>query len=104
MLTSKCQLFECSLCLLVSKTLQHIPFESFHYIPSDLCFLLAALAVLLDFILQVTAFVALIVFDFKRTEDKRVDCFPCIKKPQSSYSSDKGTIIFGGLIYQCRLL
>ncbi|WZZ54559.1 hypothetical protein YC2023_054666 [Brassica napus] len=50
----------------------------------------AALAVLLDFILQVTAFVALIVFDFKRTEDKRVDCFPCIKKPQSSYSSDKG--------------
>ncbi|CAG7907360.1 unnamed protein product [Brassica rapa] len=49
----------------------------------------AALAVLLDFILQVTAFVALIVFDFKRTEDKRVDCFPCIKKPQSSDSSDK---------------
>ncbi|CAN7137118.1 unnamed protein product [Brassica rapa subsp. narinosa] len=49
----------------------------------------AALAVLLDFILQVTAFVALIVFDFKRTEDKRVDCFPCIKKPQPSDSSDK---------------
>ncbi|KAL0740960.1 hypothetical protein Bca4012_082473 [Brassica carinata] len=50
----------------------------------------AALAVLLDFILQVTAFVALIVFDFQRTEDKRVDCFPCIKRPQSSDSSGKG--------------
>ncbi|CAJ1973140.1 unnamed protein product [Sphenostylis stenocarpa] len=39
----------------------------------------AALAVLLDFLLQVTAFVALIVLDSLREEDKRVDCFPCIK-------------------------
>lgn len=53
----------------------------------------AALAVLLDFLLQVTAFVALIVFDFRRTEDKRVDCFPCMKI--SSYTnSDKGIRIF----------
>ena len=51
-----------------------------------------ALAVLLDFLLQVTAFVALIVFDFLRTEDKRVDCFPCIKN--SGYAgSDKGSIL-----------
>ncbi|KAM1196492.1 hypothetical protein ACFX2J_022852 [Malus domestica] len=49
----------------------------------------AALAVLLDFLLQVTAFVALIVFYFWRTEDKRVDCYPCMKI--SSYTnSDKG--------------
>ncbi|KAK7352178.1 hypothetical protein VNO80_17596 [Phaseolus coccineus] len=41
----------------------------------------AALAVLLDFLLQVTAFVALIVLDSLRAEDKRVDCFPCIKPP-----------------------
>ncbi|KAF2565665.1 hypothetical protein F2Q68_00027572 [Brassica cretica] len=61
----------------------------------------AALAVLLDFILQVTAFVALIVFDFKRTEDKRVDCFPCIKKPQSSYSSDKAAVFAVCLIITC---
>ena len=48
-----------------------------------------ALAVLLDFLLQVTAFVALIVFDFLRTEDNRVDCFPCVKR--SGYAgSDKG--------------
>ncbi|KAK9164931.1 hypothetical protein Scep_000122 [Stephania cephalantha] len=49
-----------------------------------------ALAVLLDFLLQVTAFVALIVFDFLRAEDHRVDCFPCIKIPVSSSESDKG--------------
>lgn len=52
-------------------------------------FVFAALAVLLDFLLQVTAFVALITFDFLRAEDKRVDCFPCIKVP-SHANSDKG--------------
>ncbi|GAB2289299.1 NPC intracellular cholesterol transporter 1 [Dionaea muscipula] len=44
----------------------------------------AALAILLDFLLQVTAFVALIVLDFSRTEDNRIDCFPCIKMPYSA--------------------
>ncbi|PQQ11388.1 Niemann-Pick C1 protein-like [Prunus yedoensis var. nudiflora] len=62
------------------------------FIPMPACrvfSMFAALAVLLDFLLQVTAFVALIVFDFRRTEDKRVDCFPCMKI--SSYTnSDKG--------------
>ncbi|BBH02663.1 Patched family protein [Prunus dulcis] len=62
------------------------------FIPMPACrvfSMFAALAVLLDFLLQVTAFVALIVFDFRRTEDKRVDCFPCLKI--SSYTnSDKG--------------
>ncbi|XP_022975981.1 Niemann-Pick C1 protein-like isoform X1 [Cucurbita maxima] len=62
------------------------------FIPMPACrvfSMFAALAVLLDFLLQVTAFVALIEFDFLRTEDKRVDCFPCIKN--SGYAgSDKG--------------
>ncbi|KAK9928380.1 hypothetical protein M0R45_025517 [Rubus argutus] len=61
------------------------------FIPMPACrvfSMFAALAVLLDFLLQVTAFVALIVFDFRRTEDKRVDCFPCMQL--SSYDSDKG--------------
>lgn len=49
-----------------------------------------ALAVLLDFLLQVTAFVALIVFDFLRSEDKRVDCFPCLKVSRAPLDSDKG--------------
>ncbi|XP_022132021.1 Niemann-Pick C1 protein [Momordica charantia] len=63
------------------------------FIPMPACrvfSMFAALAVLLDFLLQVTAFVALIVFDFLRAEDKRVDCFPCVKS--SGYAgNDKGT-------------
>ncbi|XP_024020068.1 Niemann-Pick C1 protein isoform X2 [Morus notabilis] len=62
------------------------------FIPMPACrvfSMFAALAVLLDFLLQVTAFVALIAFDFLRAEDKRVDCFPCIKVP-SYANSDKG--------------
>ncbi|KAL0904906.1 hypothetical protein M5K25_027069 [Dendrobium thyrsiflorum] len=39
----------------------------------------AALAVFLNFILQVTAFVALIILDIWRTNDNRIDCFPCVK-------------------------
>ncbi|XP_039006972.1 NPC intracellular cholesterol transporter 1-like isoform X1 [Hibiscus syriacus] len=46
--------------------------------------LFAAVAVLLDFLLQVTAFVSLIVFDCLRAEDNRIDCFPCIKIPSST--------------------
>ncbi|KAF5199495.1 Npc intracellular cholesterol transporter [Thalictrum thalictroides] len=64
------------------------------FIPMPACrvfSMFAALAVLLDFLLQVTAFVALIVFDFLRAEDHRIDCFPCIKIPISSNQSDKGT-------------
>ncbi|XP_060676138.1 uncharacterized protein LOC107427228 isoform X2 [Ziziphus jujuba] len=57
------------------------------FIPMPACrvfSMFAALAVLLDFILQVTAFVALIVFDLLRAEDNRIDCFPCIKIPIST--------------------
>ncbi|XP_034681127.1 NPC intracellular cholesterol transporter 1 [Vitis riparia] len=63
------------------------------FIPMPACrvfSMFAALAVLLDFLLQVTAFVALIVFDFMRAEDNRIDCFPCIKIPSSSVESDEG--------------
>ncbi|XP_030527101.1 NPC intracellular cholesterol transporter 1 [Rhodamnia argentea] len=63
------------------------------FIPMPACrvfSMFAALAVLLDFLLQVTAFVALIVFDFLRAEDNRVDCFPCIKVSSSYADSDKG--------------
>ena len=50
----------------------------------------AALAVLLDFLLQLSAFVALIVLDFKRAEDFRIDCFPCIKISSASEESNRG--------------
>ncbi|CAK9178320.1 unnamed protein product [Ilex paraguariensis] len=63
------------------------------FIPMPACrvfSMFAALAVLLDFLLQVTAFVALIVFDFLRAEDNRVDCFPCIKISGSYADPDQG--------------
>ncbi|KAK1406674.1 hypothetical protein QVD17_42191 [Tagetes erecta] len=63
------------------------------FIPMPACrvfSMFAALAILLDFLLQVTAFVALIVLDFLRAENHRVDCFPCIKIPGSPADSDQG--------------
>ncbi|XP_019244879.1 PREDICTED: Niemann-Pick C1 protein-like isoform X2 [Nicotiana attenuata] len=63
------------------------------FIPMPACrvfSMFAALAVLLDFLLQVTAFVALICFDFLRAEDNRIDCFPCIKVSGSNADPDKG--------------
>ncbi|GMH04666.1 hypothetical protein Nepgr_006506 [Nepenthes gracilis] len=58
----------------------------------------AALAVLLDFLLQVTAFVALIIFDFLRAEDYRIDCFPCTKISPSTEPSHGIGHIKGGLL------
>eukprot|EP00879_Flechtneria_rotunda_P012269 GHRR01012815.1.p1 GENE.GHRR01012815.1~~GHRR01012815.1.p1 ORF type:complete len:1130 (+),score=344.72 GHRR01012815.1:967-4356(+) len=43
--------------------------------------LCAATAVLLDFILQVTVFMALLVLDSKRLQQSRLDCLPCIRVP-----------------------
>ncbi|KAH0684970.1 hypothetical protein KY285_022517 [Solanum tuberosum] len=63
------------------------------FIPMPACrvfSMFAALAVLLDFLLQVTAFVALICFDFLRAEDNRIDCFPCIKVFGSNADPEKG--------------
>ncbi|CAG8477780.1 7055_t:CDS:2 [Ambispora leptoticha] len=41
--------------------------------------LYAALAVWVDFLLQVTAFVAFLALDAKRQEEDRIDCFSCVK-------------------------
>lgn len=51
----------------------------------------SALAVLLDFLLQITAFVALIVLDFMRAEDNRIDCFPCVKISGPFMEPNEGT-------------
>ncbi|KAK4759848.1 hypothetical protein SAY87_022979 [Trapa incisa] len=58
----------------------------------------AALAVLLDFLLQVTAFVALITYDFRRTQDNRIDCFPCIKFNSSEAYSEESNRRTPGLL------
>ncbi|CAB80500.1 putative protein [Arabidopsis thaliana] len=63
------------------------------FVPMPACrifSMFAALAIMLDFFLQITAFVALIVFDCKRSADNRIDCFPCIKVPSSSRESVEG--------------
>ncbi|XP_004491642.1 uncharacterized protein [Cicer arietinum] len=52
--------------------------------------MIAALAVLLDFLLQITAFVALVTLDFVRAKDNRVDCFPCIKLNRYSMEQTEG--------------
>ncbi|KAI3436838.1 hypothetical protein D9Q98_006248 [Chlorella vulgaris] len=49
----------------------------------------AALAVLLDYLLQVTAFVALLALDTHRLEQGRYDCWPCLRaQGQPLYESD----------------
>ncbi|CAM8915891.1 unnamed protein product [Rhodiola kirilowii] len=63
------------------------------FIPMPACrvfSMFAALAVLLDFLLQITAFVALIIFDSFREDDGRVDCFPCLKIRATRADMDKG--------------
>ncbi|KAG0341177.1 hypothetical protein BG000_010008 [Podila horticola] len=39
----------------------------------------AAMAVWVDFLLQVTAFISCVALDAQRTEEDRVDCMPCIQ-------------------------
>ncbi|KAG0501372.1 hypothetical protein HPP92_001444, partial [Vanilla planifolia] len=51
----------------------------------------AALAVFLDFLLQITTFVSLIIFDVWRTDDNRIDCFPCVKI-SSSVQPNRGVV------------
>jgi len=52
----------------------------------------SAVAIFIDFLLQITVFVALLTLDVKRSESKRIDCIPCIKadtddeKPEESES------------------
>ncbi|CAN8276827.1 unnamed protein product [Cochlearia groenlandica] len=63
------------------------------FVPMPACrifSMFAALAIMLDFFLQITAFVALIVFDCQRTADNRIDCFPCIKVSSSPSESIEG--------------
>lgn len=51
---------------------------AFTPMPAVRCFaIVAAVAVLLDFALQLTAFVALLTLDCERTRDGRADCWPC---------------------------
>lgn len=103
--SSPCQLVESFRCLQVRAPpfkycISH-PFDHLSKYANVLC---AALAVLLDFLLQVTAFVALIVFDFLRAEDNRVDCFPCIRVSGSNSELEKGINLYFSFMEYCALL
>ncbi|CAG8683201.1 5361_t:CDS:2, partial [Racocetra persica] len=55
--------------------------------------LYAALAVWVDYLLQVTVFIAFLSLDAKRQEDDRMDCFPCIKVENAPERIDReGTL------------
>ncbi|KAG5049719.1 hypothetical protein JHK85_010822 [Glycine max] len=53
-------------------------------------FLHDSLVVLLDFLLQITAFVALVTLEFMRAKDNRINCFPCVKLNPPSTEHNEG--------------
>lgn len=46
--------------------------------------LFAAITVLIDYVFQVTAFVAMLLLDDRRIKGLRMDCFPCFSEPRKS--------------------
>ncbi|CAG8463829.1 109_t:CDS:2, partial [Diversispora eburnea] len=55
--------------------------------------LYAALAVWIDFLLQVTVFVAFLSLDAKRQDDDRIDCFPCVKVDAAPDRVDRESLL-----------
>ena len=56
--------------------------------------LYAAAAVFFDFLLQVTAFVALLSLDAKRQENNRLDIVCCIKEPKGNNSAEQMICVY----------
>ena len=56
--------------------------------------LYAAAAVFFDFLLQITAFVALLSLDSKRQENNRLDVLCCIKEPKINTLSDQIVCVY----------
>ena len=52
----------------------------------------AAMAVWVDFLLQVTAFISCIALDAQRTEEDRIDCVPCIQIQAPQAIETEGTL------------
>ncbi|KYR01019.1 Niemann-Pick C type protein [Tieghemostelium lacteum] len=49
----------------------------------------ASLAILFDFLLQMSAFASFLIVDAKRAESRRIDCIPCIKLNDGENSDDE---------------
>ncbi|KAJ7371490.1 NPC intracellular cholesterol transporter 1 [Desmophyllum pertusum] len=56
--------------------------------------LYAAAAVFFDFLLQITAFVAILSLDSKRQENNRLDVLCCIKEPKYNSTGDQLTCVY----------
>eukprot|EP01133_Synstelium_polycarpum_P007496 gene7496-8772_t len=49
----------------------------------------ASLAIFFDFLLQISAFAALLVIDTKRSESRRIDCIPCVSLEGDNSDDDE---------------
>eukprot|EP01100_Stratorugosa_tubuloviscum_P013850 TRINITY_DN711_c2_g4_i1.p1 TRINITY_DN711_c2_g4~~TRINITY_DN711_c2_g4_i1.p1 ORF type:complete len:1200 (+),score=521.97 TRINITY_DN711_c2_g4_i1:261-3860(+) len=62
---------------------------SFSGVPAVVAFALyAAVSVVFDSFLQTTCFLGFLVWDHRRSEDKRIDCIPCIKTTVNTGDSE----------------
>ncbi|KAG0607633.1 hypothetical protein M758_8G044300 [Ceratodon purpureus] len=59
----------------------------------------AAVAILLQYFLQMTAFVALLTLDFRRTERASIDCLPCLTIERSDSESSQSDDIRSSMPY-----
>jgi Niemann-Pick C1 protein len=50
----------------------------------------ASAAIFVDFLLQITMFAAIMVFDGRRKDQNRIDCLPCIKVNITSTKEVRG--------------
>ncbi|KAJ4811770.1 Niemann-Pick C1-like protein 1 [Rhynchospora pubera] len=62
--------------------------------------LFAAMAIFIDFLLQMTAFLALVVLDFRRAEDGRIEFVPCLQLDREKSSGNQNQENNIGLIQQ----
>ena len=56
--------------------------------------LYAAVAVLIDFLLQITCFVALMTLDAKRQESNRMDLLCCVKQKGSDKPEEQESLLY----------
>lgn len=56
-------------------------------------FVFASLSIFVDFLFQITFFIALLIKDEKRKKDNRTDCIVCLRLPTYSDSDERGSLL-----------
>ena len=54
----------------------------------------AGFAILIDFLMQITAFISLMALDMARQENNRVDIFCCVKVPKNKKKEDDNSVLY----------